>query len=394
MPTIASNIYENNIFTFKSMACECAVDKIHISPNIPATSQFKIIGKPEHTINFAYAAQKGLVTIRDNGTIDSQNILGEFIALANKTEKQFIDFFEKYGFLFPVEMTEYDNIAPSQIYAVAEQLRNTVELMTEINNIQKDYTRIMTLILLLITSPTASIKTSLMEKEYTTCIHKLSQMIQNPDQFASENPSHQIVRFNKNSYTIYDSVYNEERELDIQKYNEVLGGYASGTLFSSIIYLYANFSGFPVYKKEIDVIFHLLNDYGDLQNVSYEEGIFINDKIATLSFDENMKEAIIETAQQLVAEEINSNLIGIYPHYDAITMTPSWRVDSLLSALYFSIFYIKPGLELYRPCANPRCGRYFLVKTTSTKTKYCSSECCNRMTQDKYRKKIREKSFK
>ncbi len=39
---------------------------------------------------------------------------------------------------------------------------------------------------------------------------------------------------------------------------------------------------------------------------------------------------------------------------------------------------MKPGLELYRLCANPNCNQYFLVKTTSVRNKYC---CPNVQTQ-------------
>ena len=107
---------------------------------------------------------------------------------------------------------------------------------------------------------------------------------------------------------------------------------------------------------------------------------------------EEMKFSILEIARHILGEEINANLSGIFPKYDTKTMSPSWKVDSLLSAIYFSIFYLKPDLELYRQCANPRCQRYFLVKTTSTRTKYCCTECCNRVTQDRYRKKKREQN--
>ena len=104
-----------------------------------------------------------------------------------------------------------------------------------------------------------------------------------------------------------------------------------------------------------------------------------------------MKGALIEIAKFIIGEEINANLDGIHPVYDSKTMAPAWKVDSLLCAAYFSIFYLKPDLELYRPCDNPRCGRYFLVKTTSTRNRFCSQECCNRVTQDRYRKRRREK---
>ena len=112
--------------------------------------------------------------------------------------------------------------------------------------------------------------------------------------------------------------------------------------------------------------------------------------LSTMS--EEMKFSILEIARHILGEEINANLSGIFPKYDTKTMSPSWKVDSLLSAIYFSIFYLKPDLELYRQCANPRCQRYFLVKTTSTRTKYCCTECCNRVTQDRYRKKKREQN--
>ncbi len=95
-------------------------------------------------------------------------------------------------------------------------------------------------------------------------------------------------------------------------------------------------------------------------------------------------------ARLIIGEEINENLNGIHPQYNVATMSPSWRVDSLMGAIYFSIFYMKPGLELYRLCANPNCNQYFLVKTTSTRNKYCCPECGNATAQRNYRKRKKE----
>ena len=106
-------------------------------------------------------------------------------------------------------------------------------------------------------------------------------------------------------------------------------------------------------------------------------------------FSDEMKSTLIEIAKYVIGEEINANLDGIHPVYNSKTMTPSWKVDSLLCAAYFSIFYLKPDLELYRPCDNPKCGRYFLVKTTSTRNRFCSKACCDIITQDRYRKRKR-----
>ena len=65
-----------------------------------------------------------------------------------------------------------------------------------------------------------------------------------------------------------------------------------------------------------------------------------------------MKSRILEVAKLVIAEEINSNMDSIHPMYDAEKMTPSWHVDSLIGGLYFSIFYMKPDLELFRGSVN------------------------------------------
>ena len=120
----------------------------------------------------------------------------------------------------------------------------------------------------------------------------------------------------------------------------------------------------------LDLIFHVLHDG--------ENGIVYHDrtKAAALSF-----------AQYTIGEEINHHLTGIHPEYNAETMEPTWKVDSLMGALYFSLFYLRSKTELYRPCGNPKCNNYFLVKSTSSKTKYCCTRCANNMTQSRYRQR-------
>ena len=103
-----------------------------------------------------------------------------------------------------------------------------------------------------------------------------------------------------------------------------------------------------------------------------------------------MKNSLINIAKLVLGEEINANLDGIHPQYNIAKMSPSWKVDSLMGAIYFSIFYMKPELKLYRRCENPTCGKRFLVNTTSTRNKYCSPECCNRASQSRHRKRKRE----
>ena len=189
-----------------------------------------------------------------------------------------------------------------------------------------------------------------------------------------------------------DSIFGSY-ELNIQEYNDISGGYSiipgfNDQVFKNITALYLNHCGTDITRKITDFLFHYFHEVG---MVSFSNGLSYYKEPNMENFNQAMKDALIEIARSIIGEEINANLDGIHPVYNSETMTPSWKVDSLLCAAYFSIFYLKPDLELYRPCDNPRCGKYFLVKTTSTKTRYCSSECCNRVTQDRYRKRKREK---
>ena len=152
--------------------------------------------------------------------------------------------------------------------------------------------------------------------------------------------------------------------------------------------LYLNLESSGIEKNITDLLFHYFHEVGMLD---FSNGLAYYEEPNLDAFTKEMKESLVEVARYIIGEEINANLDGIHPVYNSNTMSPSWKVDNLLCALYFSIFYLKPDLELYRPCDNPNCGKYFLVKTTSTKTRYCSTECCNRVTQARYRKKRRER---
>ena len=152
--------------------------------------------------------------------------------------------------------------------------------------------------------------------------------------------------------------------------------------------MYLNDDSSGMNRMITDFLFHYFYDVG---MIDFSNGLSYYTEPNIANFTHEMKGALIEIAKFIIGEEINANLDGIHPVYDSKTMAPAWKVDSLLCAAYFSIFYLKPDLELYRPCDNPRCGRYFLVKTTSTRNRFCSQECCNRVTQDRYRKRRREK---
>lgn len=378
MPQIKENFFENILFKFESCSCDCVEDIEHIAPGVEPISKFKLQAMPEHPLLFGYAAKDGLVRIAPNGTVEERNILGTLISLSDKPTKELSSFMKNNGFLFPISANAYEVFDEESLYEIINRLKMTVELMTAANEIRKNYKKICDLTIALLFSGDLDIKTDLMKTSYTSCHHHYADTLMNPPSQLSYARKQEA--FDGDTFKIADSVYGRY-DLNIQDYNDILGGYKSVSGFSNEFYqsvtsLFVNYENQDINKKISDFLFHFLYEMnGDSSG----------------EFTDEMKTVLIEIAKFVIGEEINANLDGIHPVYNSETMTPSWKVDSLLCAAYFSIFYLKPDLELYRPCDNPRCGRYFLVKTTSTRNRFCSQECCNRVTQDRYRKRKREK---
>lgn len=138
-------------------------------------------------------------------------------------------------------------------------------------------------------------------------------------------------------------------------------------------------------KRIIDLLYNFQIQKGIVSEIGYAETKFYSENNA-FKYDEPMKAAIIETAKYVLREEINHNIAGIHPYYDE-KFKVSWRMESLLQALYFSIFYMKPGVQIYKHCGNERCKRdiYFLIDATATKKEYCYTKCANAAAQQRAR---------
>ncbi len=138
-------------------------------------------------------------------------------------------------------------------------------------------------------------------------------------------------------------------------------------------------------RKIIELLFHVVYDIGNFYEVTIDEIKFNTHSIKWENYDDKLKAATIDVAKIVLGEEINDNVKGVAPEYDISIMEPRWKVDSLMSALYFSVFYMKPNMQITRQCANPRCNTIFTVPRTSSKRKYCCKACASRDCQNRYR---------
>ena len=207
-------------------------------------------------------------------------------------------------------------------------------------------------------------------------------------------PNRSKERFDKGTYSFIDYINEEPIEIDsnfiddIIKNNDISSKYSDNN-FRNITFIYATS------RENIDDVSLLINDFffnyylnvGIISKTSLNKTTYLNDEYNKNNFNDKLKEKAIIIAKILIKNEIDNNLFRITPTYNIEKMQPTWNIDSLLSALYFGLFYMNPKMEIYRQCASPKCNEFFLVPVTSRKKIYCCKKCQNREMQKTYRAK-------
>lgn len=143
-------------------------------------------------------------------------------------------------------------------------------------------------------------------------------------------------------------------------------------------------------KNIIDLLFGIIYTTAPL-NIEDVKKNYINDKF----YDEiiknnNLFDYLVIVSKILIKEEFDFALKSVTPTYNTDTMKPDWKLPSLLSAFYFSIFYRDSKSMIYKRCANSGCGMLFEVSNTNSKKKYCSQLCAANTNQRIYRQKKKQ----
>ena len=395
----------NNLFTFDSYACDCVIDIENIRPG-EVKKTIKMQALPENRIRFAFAPDKGMVRLARNGTVNSDRILTELISLPEHDTEKLFAFFREYGFLFNLRTDEYEAIDIEQLFDLINRIRAVVQLLSELSETKKDYQAILGKVLYLqLKLPIELPLQCFGERSFRTCEYPLRTEIEKASRIPHIDGTREA--FGSDTYAIPDTIYGPVYALNIETYNDIVNGYNTtlaganqSPQFKDIVRLYRNALTLDSeLRKIIDFLFHyqinigVIKDFhasGEIEYYDTTENIQTN---FTAHFDDHMKQAIIDIAKGTVRDEIEYNLYGVRPCYDITTMSPAWEIEDLLTGIYFSIFYMKPGVELYRKCANPNCDMWFLVKTTSSKRKYCTSYCRNAAAQRAHRKRQKEQAM-
>lgn len=382
---IIENFYNEALFTFNSLSCDCVVEHEYIRPGVVQES-FKVASISNKKIRFAFEPQKGLVRLSSRGTIEEKNILGNLLQIPGASLENFKDFFNQNGFLFPTKIDEYEKISCENFYIIMTRLCTVIELLDLVSNPkEKNYLEILNRILYLLFSKRASIKYE--NVDYESCEHEFSKILYSNDAFFFTLSN--IEAFNTGEYSIQDTIYGVYK-LNAADYSSIIGqnpppplGFHDATLVR-LTDMYANCHNCNKnVRKIVDFLFHYCYE---VQPINFENGIpYCEPKEE--NFSQELKDALVSITKTIIKEEIDHNIKGVVPVYDEEKLEPKWHVTTLLGAIYFSLFYLRPDLQIYKRCENPRCNKLFLVNRTSTNRRYCDDYCRGRLNQVKYRAK-------
>jgi len=388
-----SDFLSNNLFEFENYPCECQKETIFDAPGQAPHFKLKVCSLTDkEPLRFSYSAQKGLNQSGNAGGVISENILGQLLSLPIGNIDATISFLEKYGFLFPISDEQYEAIDDVALLAIIERVKATVMLMSAIAG-KRDYKKMFICTTYLLYSD--PVKLELSSSVYSTANnHPFTELIRSYNIMPDTSRNQEF--FENECISVWDTISKSYQKVYIDELAGMgMGDGISGIPgsrdwhFRNLFALYTNYPGADENLRTIiDFYYNYQKRVGVIKDIEASRIIY-HTAPKRENFSDDMKEALVKIAKATISAEINANLRGVSPQFNIETLSPSWKLSTFLEALYFSIFYMKPGIELYKECENPNCkhDKYFLINATVTNKKYCCPACANAAAQRRSRQR-------
>ncbi len=388
----SSNFFLNNFFELENSPCECKKETIYTAPGVDPSYILKVCAKPDSdTLRFSYSAQKGLNQSGNAGGVINENILGQLLAIKPNDMDGTIEFLQKYGFIFPISSDTYETVDGTALLEILNRIKATVKLMSAIAG-KKDYKAIFIYTTYLLYSE--PVELILSGANYKTDFHPFTTLIREYNVIPDLNRNQEF--FDTQCISIFDTLKGDYEKLDINELAGMNSGDGINGLagsrdwhFRNLFCLYTTYNAADENLRNlIDFYYNYQKKVGVIKDVEPSR-ITYHAKAMKENFSDDMKEMLVKIARIVISEEINANLKNICPQLEINALAPTWKLNSLLEALYFSVFYMKPGVELYKECENPNCKheKYFLINATVTNKKYCCPACGNAAAQRRSRQR-------
>ena len=390
--SVFSEIFVNNLFELDSYACNCEKDTKNVVPGEPPETTLKIYSQSNKPIHFSYSDKDGLNLTGNQGRVLVKNILGQVLALKEDDADSYTRLIQKIGFLLPISFENYEAVDLKALTEIIKRIKATISLMNAIDGktVYEQIRMFNAMTFLLYRDP---VELNLDAGPYSSCQHKLSYLLNNPIPPRDFRGEYGCILDNGN-FVISDSLSSTGRaEVSSELFNQMqMGNFGGIPGQGSSGYRNLFFAYTSALKEQsnwalvVDFYMNYQNHVGIIDRVDFDK-ITYYDSTAGFSLTDELKAALPKVARMILSEEINHNISSIHMQYDGEGLSPRWQIDTLLQALYFSIFYMKPGIKMYKRCANPNCKRdvFFLTDRTKTNKNYCCVQCRSAAGQQRRR---------
>lgn len=423
----------NILFKYICNKVHCLLDVSHNEEG-KASYILRIKTIADEYIEYAYYAQKGLCRISDKS-----EVIGRIATLNSDSVNDVIDFINNYGFFFESPCNQYGSYDFISISQAINRFQKVVLLLNEIISKKSD-TRILFRMMNLIYITNPIIIPTIGNNQYTSCIHEFTQYLRGVYKFDYERllftdtlqlaypsngmdgityiPSEEDLKYYKIYNTVYDNnqkIYKEvfhdcyddyynyvnsfrmdEEDIDLEK-EQRLKMTCKIREFLTNAFVFTDPNNLNL-KLLVDALYSVFTSSNTDTYVDFVNAIITNPysidcglKLTEykLNIDKPLKNAISKVAKNVLKQELDYNLSRVSPVYNSDTMTPSWSLPNLYTALWFSIFYLRTDYEIYRQCANPNCkrDREFIVSATNRRKIYCCDACRNAAAQRRHNHK-------
>lgn len=374
-------------FEFTNQACEFVLEEVHEVPGEEPVRVIKACPDTSKTYRFKYQDSKGLQKFDENGS--KGNVLANFLKTDFSYKRQASEFFSSYGYLINLPEGTYTTIDIRCLLLAQQKLSCIVDIINNLDGDRDYWSLFESTACLMLMNPLFETDASIIKQT------EMSNLISN--EVAIED--RQSFFFNGEELTVVDHtglkplVITHREIACMEEGFEVEGIKGSSTfLYRKLFDLYTNFRKFRSNDtlEIIDFFFRFMHDYEVIAVT--QEGVEYYTDIHKEEFPQILREALLRVAKIALSMEINANITGIYPQYDYSRLTPLWKIDSLLSAMYFSVFYMNPGTKHFAKCKNPNCkgDGYFIKNGSDTRKLFCCDRCRNAANQQKYRTRLKE----
>ena len=380
---IEENFLNSNVFTFESYSCNCKITTSSENFSNEPLLAIELKANINNKISFAYGSKVGLVRLNEDGSVAESNILGKLVAISPNDIGGYVSFFNANGFLVPLPSNKTTIIGITELQNLIDRLHATLELMSTITNKSKSsYEKIVRMIFYHLFMPTFTLETNNDKIKYSDKTkHEYKEFLEH-NRESKRDPRLEDT-FNNENFNFVDNI--ATFSLNANFVDSMLKGHPSDNKFETPVFQNV-FTVYCASRKDKplpmlfinDFLFHYFYEVGIIYRANLDKVWYANNECNQDNFSEKLKNVATKIAKNIIKEELERNLKTVRPTYNTDTLEPTWKMDSLLSALYFGLFYMKPNLETYRRCANLKCGEFFLVPISSRKKKYCCRACMNR----------------